>query len=374
MEGLSDIRAKRLQLERLSPAPSFGPPNLHGDSDEDDINDDNDDDDDDNRDGEHHNRPYSDFGSVPIPHRVPDQVSDIIKTFAAGNFESSCVPRVPGFLETVVPYEVFPHHCFYTVSPHDRQRALDLLKFAIDIHRTCTYNSAHVSDKSAWCSTTRHLLSINPNPGSVPAPPSPFKPPSRQQLFSIIDGTAKRTSKHILPEHPNINIDLLLTFNSSHAMVASTIGSAASKSLHLNPFDDSSISQVIIVLGVAVKAPGGDGGQLAAEYELAVWGMKAVRAVGILGGSYTPGYVTLGACDVALSLSVCGHVWSVHLTYRKRLRNVTTHGPVVVGSTDTLYGTMKVIKFVCEVKTWAKEKVWCSWKDTILRYILLAGS
>lgn len=106
-----------------------------------------------------------------------------------------------------------------------------------------------------------------------------------------------------------------------------------------------------------MKAPSG-GGQIDAEYQLAVWGMKTLHLTKQLAVNWDP----RTACNVAVGISVCGHVWSMHITYWRGDGAMVTHGPVCVGVTDTLYGTMKILKWVCLFKVWAEEEAWADWK------------
>lgn len=39
-----------------------------------------------------------------------------------------------------------------------------------------------------------------------------------------------------------------------------------------------------------------------------------------------------------------------------------TRGLVVVGHTDTLYGTFKVVAFVVRLQGWARDEMWPEWE------------
>lgn len=126
--------------------------------------------------------------------------------------------------------------------------------------------------------------------------------------------------------------------------------------------------KVVVVLGVEVKPTGGGGGMLAAEYQLGVFGMKTLEVARVLRSAEGEGEAEAeaeGVCDVALGLSVCGHVWALHVTYWGGEGRVVTHGPVVIAATDTLVGTMKLVAFVDALKRWAREKAWPGWKARI---------
>lgn len=62
------------------------------------------------------------------------------------------------------------------------------------------------------------------------------------------------------------------------------------------------------------------------------------------------------------SVCDCGHVWSLHVTYLTA-HEIITHGPVTVGATDTLYGTMEIVSFVCRMSGWARKEMWESWGE-----------
>lgn len=353
----SELRAKRQFLERLIPSCTFGPPQLAEDSNYDT---------DEEQDNYGYYNPDSMSLSMPLP--LPPHVLEIIRALSPSNFEVGCIPLVPGtstFLETCVPYEVFHSHSFLAVpSQRDHSRALALLHFAVSVHRTCTYNCANALDEAAWYPCVQNLLSVTPGASSIPyPPPSHLSPPSASSLFLTIDATTKLTRKDILPDHPNVKLDVLVVFNHKHKSCAPTIALATANNYRVNALADNSIDRAIVALGVEVKPTGGGGGLLAAEYQLGVFGIKTLevsRLLAVAAGDPIP-----RACDVALSLSVCGHVWSLHVTYWVSPGNTATHGPVLVGSTDTLLGTMKVVMFVAAVKRWARESALPEWKVRI---------
>lgn len=345
----SELRAKRQFLERLVPSCTFGPPALAEDP-HDDTNDEDD--------------TFGNYNPDPMPLSppvaLPPHVLDVIRTLSPATFEVGCIPLVPGtttFLETFVPYEVFPAHTFLAVpSPNDHPRALALLHFAIGVHRTCTHNCANALDEAAWYPCVQTLLSVTP--GRIPyPPPSQLTPPSPTTLFLTVDATTKLTSSTILPSHPNVKLDALVVFNHAHKSVAATL---ARSSARVNALADACADRAIVAVGVEVKPTGGGGGLLAAEYQLGVFGMKTLEVARLLADG-----ATQRACDVVVMVSVCGHVWALHVAYWAGSGRMAMHGPVVVGATDTLLGTMKVVAFVVAVKRWAREKALPDWKVRI---------
>lgn len=102
-----------------------------------------------------------------------------------------------------------------------------------------------------------------------------------------------------------------------------------------------------------------------AEYQIGVWGMKTLHLARELTGEGEE-----EKCAFVMGVSVCAHVWSMHVTYRRGDGVMVTHGPVVVGSTDSVYGTCKIIKWVCEFKEWAREVMWGEWKDVVEKAVV----
>lgn len=336
-----EIHAKRRILERLNPSGVFGPPEINGNN--------------------------------PAPTAMCTHVFETIRTLSY--FEVGCIPLVPGtsgFLATFVPYEVVRMHSFLPVPSGQEERVLELLRFAFTVHRTCSQNSAN--DTAAWYPTVRDLLSVSPGHMSA----MPYTPQQSHDLLAgssppvIIDTPTKYTSKEILPNHPNVKLDLLLAFNNKHIPYRPAVTLAAFNGCKVNAFADPTMEQTIPILGVKVNGPGGND-PMAAEYEIGVYGMKTLEVARLLAtGQVGAGQVGTGQavppakeCDIALSLSVCGHVWALHVSYWVSLRKIATHGPVIVGSTETLVGRMKIIMFVAAVKKWARERAWPEWKARI---------
>lgn len=55
----------------------------------------------------------------------------------------------------------------------------------------------------------------------------------------------------------------------------------------------------------------------------------------------------------------------MHVTYWNSENSLVTQGPVLIGSTDTLYGTLKIVKFVVVLKEWARSKVLEDWRRRV---------
>lgn len=88
--------------------------------------------------------------------------------------------------------------------------------------------------------------------------------------------------------------------------------------------------------------------------------MKTLNLMRALRG----GVAAVGKCEYAVGLSVCAHVWSYHVSYW-RGEAIVTHGPVCIGATDSLYGTMKVVAFVRRFKEWARDELLPEWIELV---------
>lgn len=300
---------------------------------------------------------------------VPKGVITILKMFSVGTFETACFPataETDQLVATSFPLESIPSHARLIVTDsEDSIRALDIVKFAIGIHIACATNSRRCLDESSWYQPVRNLLSVEPPaPGStsvVPTPPalngSPYSNP--EDLFLTLDATTKSTDPGLAPRSTNIKLDAILAFNPDHRTCVATYHHATRAGIKLNAFSDSSLDGTIVILGAEVKSPGGSGGGAEAEYQVGVWGMKTINLTKDLaqGDSYP-------RCEYALSVSVYGHVWSLHVTYW-RGEALVTHGPLYIGSTDSLYGTMKIVAFVKTLKMWARDELWQEWEAMV---------
>lgn len=332
-----DLRVKRRALESLVPSAHFGLPPA----------------------------------SVRAPVGLPPHVITVLRRFAPSQFEEWFLPfthEVAATLEKSFPHEAFSYrsHFVDVSNDDDYPRANALLNLAVRVHLACVRNSAKALDVAAWYPCVKTLLSVNPpssRTSQIPDLPLP-EPyvPSADELFVTVDATTKTTRKTVLPQYPNVKLNYLLTFNPEHASCASSTAVLHAHSLFGNAFNDASLQETIVVLGVEVKTPGSTGGELSAEYQICVWAAKTLQLARAMAAKHVP---LTAACDLALGLTVCGHVWSLHVTYWLTPTAHITHGPVVVGSTDTLYGTLKIIRFVVEFKDWARDIAIGDWAARI---------
>lgn len=338
--SFSDTRRKRLALRLDDPAGTFGIPDLA------------------DYDTEH-----------DVQASLPSHVIAILQRFSPGNFELACIPQtaeIDVLLTKYFPHERIPPHARLEVFSEDDEslRALNLVRFAMEIHRQCLRNSREAEDEAAWYPPVRALLSIDlPPPSSsskIAVPPRSLYTyhPTVNDLFLTIDATTKSTSSNIPPTDANVKLDALVAFNPQNQVCSTTTLNALRSSIKLNAFTNPGLDATIIILGIEVKPSGGTGGEMEAEYQLGAWGMKTLNLTKALSQSSRD---TSLNCHTALSLSICGHVWSLHVSYW-RSEEIVTHGPIVVGTTDSLYGTLKIVAFVKAVKEWAMDELWSDWK------------
>lgn len=324
--------------------------------------------------------PSAHFGLPPARVGFPPHVAAVLRRLAPSQFEEGCLPATPEVVKTLkesFPHEVFPYRSYFVdaSADDDNSRASALLGLAVRVHLACVRNSAKALDVSAWYPCVKTLLSVNPpsSPTSqipdVP-PPEPHVPPA-DELFVTIDATTKTTRKSVLPQYPNVKLNYLLAFNPEHASCAPSTAIFHARSLSGNVFNDPSLQETIVILGAEVKTPGSTGGELGASYQVCVWAAKTLELARVMAVKHAP---LTTACDMALGLTVCGHVWSLHVTYWLTPKAHITHGPVVVGSTDTLYGTLKVIRFVVGVKDWARDVAVRDWAARIATAAPVADS
>ncbi|KAL0639422.1 hypothetical protein Q9L58_001450 [Maublancomyces gigas] len=320
----SDTREKRLRLTDFSPPGIFGIPDV-ANYDPDDVS------------------------------RMPAGIIRLLAvTFPIGDLEAGCFPitsEIEQILQTSFPHEPIPRHARFPVDSTsiDACGACELVEYAIDIHRACLQNSCNAEDEAAWYPIVRRLLSVSlPTASSAIArPPSHALARTKHDLFVTIDATTKSTCLDLSPA-VTIKLDVLLAFNPQHPLLSHVLATG----VRVNAFSDSSIRKAIVILGVEVKS--GASGGLDAEYQVGVWGMKTLNLMRSLRMS------TTGSGDYVIGLSVCAHVWSFHVTYW-RGDGIVTHGPVCLGSTDSLYGTMKIVAFVRRFKEWARDIVLPDW-------------
>lgn len=294
------------------------------------------------------------------PRVLPLEVRTFLRAHSTGTFEAGCVPITPeidSLLDTLFSHENIPAHARTTVtSATDANRALALFTFAHELHRGCLRNSRRALDEAAWYPFVRGLLSVEPAPeGSIiPGAPSTYDPvPTVHTLFLTVDATTKSTNVLHPPTNLTVKVDALVVFNPDHATTKPVIRRAHRAGATLNVFNDVSLTGSIVVLAVEVKQPGGGGGEIEAEYQLGVYGMKTLDLMRRGNGAFVP------------SVSVCGHTWSLHVTYETGGGEIVTHGPVTIGATDTVYGTLKIVNFVVRIKEWAMREGWEAWKNRL---------
>lgn len=308
------------------------------------------------------------FGNPDVANTDPNEASLMPKpiiqllrvTFSVGYFETACFPltaEIEGILTAKFPHESIPPHAQFHVpdTPDGNKRARELVEYVIDIHRGCLQNSSKGEDEAAWYPLVRGLLSISAPPQNstaapIPSPPSFSFTTNKHDLFLTIDATTKNTLPHLEPA-VTIKLDALLAFNHAHPLCAPVL----TASVRVNAFSDTIIRDNIVILGVEVKSAAAGG--MEAEYQIGVWGMKTLNLMRALRGG-------VWKCEYAVGLSVCAHVWSYHVSYW-RGDAIVTHGPVCIGATDSLYGTMKVVAFVRRFKEWARDVLLAEWMELV---------
>lgn len=335
-----NYRKKRLQLALCDPSCRFGIPDPDPDPD-----------------------PTDDGQDVFLPlHLIA-----FLAHFSPGKIERACVPQSPEI--DAILAKTYPHE---TIEPYNRidvtgeaaiaARGLNLFNFIIRVHRACLKNSRVAEDESAWYPVVAELLSVDPphptDAVSIASPPS-ASGASKKDLFTTVNATTKTTVTSLHPAGTNVKLDYLIGFNPDHRTIRPTAERTWAAQIPLNAFNDTVIRNTIVVVGVEVKAA--QTGILDAEYQLGVWGMKTLDRMRCFSGALA------GRTQLAIGVSVCAHVWSFHVTYWRNEKEMVTHGPVVVGHTDTVYGTAKVVAFVARLKAWARDELWGEWEA------LLAG-
>lgn len=284
--------------------------------------------------------------------RIPDDPDDnslmpvavvilLALTFSVGFFEIGCFPITPAIeiiLARFFPHESIPLHArFVLPNTTGAHHARGLIEYAINIHRACLKISDKPDDDIAWAPLVRSLLSVLPPPtdSSAPrisrppyrSPPSRSSPINTRDLFLAIDATTKSTAADLPATTNATDLDALLALNPGNPLCAP-------------------IRAPIVVLGVVVASAAD------AEYHINAWGTKTLTQLRSDRGRTK--------CDYALGVSVCAHVWSYHISYW-RGGSIVTHAPVVIGATNTLYGTVKIVAFVRRFKEWAGEVLLADW-------------
>lgn len=298
---------------------------------------------------------------------LPPHLIAFLAHFSPGKFERACVPQSPEI--DAILAKTYPHEA---IEPYNRLDVtgeaaiavggLNLFNFIIRIHRACLKNSRVAEDESAWYPVVAELLSVDPprltETVSIASPPS-ASGVSKKDLFTTVNATTKTTVTSLHPAGTNVKLDYLICFNPDHRTIRSTAERTWAAQIPLNAFNDTVIRNTIVVVAVEVKSA--QTGILDAEYQLGVWGMKTLDRMRCFSS------VLAGRTQLAIGVSVCAHVWSYHVTYWRNGKEMVTHGPVVVGHTDTVYGTCKVVAFVARLKAWARDELWREWEA------LLAG-
>lgn len=323
---------KRLKLALAYPSCSFGVPDPDPESDDDDE-------------------------SVPLPAHL----LTFLAYFSPSNLECGCVPQSPE-IDAILD-KAFPHEL---IAPYNRLDVTDsgsgrhLFDFVVRIHRACLKNSRVAEDETAWYPLVAELLAVEPTP-SLPSPlcvPIPAPPPvhgtSKKDLFLVINVTTKPILASLHPAGTTAKLAYILAFNPEQKRIKPTATRTFAAQLPLNVFNDPVIRNHIVVLGVDVTSS--RNAPLDAQYRLGVWGMKTLDHKSNFGP---------GMSDLAVGVSVCAHVWSMHVTYWKNESEMVTHGPLVIGHTDTLYGTFKLVAFVVRLKTWASDEMWPQWEELL---------
>lgn len=333
----SDSRRKRIHLSRQEPRGVFGIP-----------------------------LPTRNPGTAGTLTVIPKWVQSVINHFSTGRMEEQCVPQSPDIdtlLSDSFGHEYLPAHSRFPVPHADQQIALTFIKFAIHMHIRAMTSSSSSLDESTWYPIVRRLLSIEPPEPPCTIPTIPDADIDDHYAFiQTLDATTKLTTAAV-PPLVNIKLDALLVLNTSSLPL---IQRAVNRGVRLNAFLEPSLDDHIVALGAEVKA---SGCAMDAEYQIAVWGMKTLNLTAQIAALYQQRqnipWDEQRACNLAVGLTVCGHVWSYMLTYTAPDGALVTHGPVVVGGTDSLYGTCKVLKWVGVFRRWVVDRAWPDWRELL---------
>lgn len=333
----SDSRRKRIHLSRQEPRGLFGIP-----------------------------LPTNNPGSAGALTVIPKWVQGVINHFSTGRVEEQCVPQSPAIdslLSDSFGHEYLPTHSRFPIREAEQPLALKFIKFAIHMHIRAMTSSSSSLDESTWYPVVRRLLSIEP--AEPPCTISTIPDADMDDLYAFIqtvDATTKLTTA-ALPPLINIKLDVLLALNTSANPL---VQQAVQRGIRLNAFIEPSLDDHIIALGVEVKS---SGSAMEAEYQVAVWGMKTLNLTAQIASLYSQRQGTPWdderTCNLALGLTVCGHVWSYLMTYRAADGALVTHGPVIIGSTDSLYGTCKILKWVVLFRKWVLDHAWPDWQELL---------
>lgn len=289
---------------------------------------------------------------------IPQYVQQLLRRFSAAHLELACVPRtteIDIFLGTFFAHEYLQTHNRHNVKA-PTQTALVLVQAAALVHRTALYNSRQAEDASAWYPIVQRLLSASYDEKFLPMLPSAETPPDEEVDFMQTIYATGKTVTALLQPAVDVKLDVLVVFNGLREPI---VCKALGNQIWINVFSDGMLAGKIVALACVVSAS-----QAEAEYRLGVFGMKTLSLTWELARGKPRDSREEGrtATDVAVGISVCGHVWSLHVTYLSDDAMMVTHGPVFIGSTDTLVGTLKITKWVCRFRMWAEADAWEAWR------------
>lgn len=305
------------------------------------------------------------------PASRPPHVNVFLDRFWPANFEAHCVPWTAdtvALIQQGYSLQEFPAHSRMTDVPlTDCPRALELVQWAIDVHRGICECSTKVKDEASWYEYVK-LLSTIPSTDTSRIPSLPARAgPTRKELLVVVDATTKTTAKTILPAYPTVKLDFLLCFHPDHEAVQDLTEMIIQRNIAVNVFTDPAIAESIILCGIEGKSCNGDG-EAIAEYQLSIWAAKTLELSRTLAG-FEPGVTN---ADIAVGIAVRAHVWSLYVSFWDpagapgRKRKFTTYGPVGVAGTDTLYGLFKVLRVIGELQRWAAEDALPDWRDRVM--------
>lgn len=289
---------------------------------------------------------------------IPQYVQQLLRCFSAAHLELACVPRtteIDTFLATFFAHEYIQTHNRHNVQA-PTQAALVLVQAAAIVHRTALYNSRQAEDASAWYPIVQRLLSARYDGKFLPTLPSTETPLDEEDDFIQTVYATGKTVTALLQPAVDVKLDVLVVFNGLRDPI---MCKALGNQIWINVFSDGTLAGKIVALACVVSAS-----QAEAEYRLGVFGMKTLSLTRQLAREKARNSRVewRTATDVAVGISVCGHVWSLHVTYLSDDAVMVTHGPVFIGSTDTLVGTLKIAKWVCRFRMWAEADAWDAWR------------
>lgn len=289
-------------------------------------------------------------------HAIPPYVQHLLCELSPSHAELKCLPQTPEIdklLADTFPHEVIQPHYRTRIDPDEHPAALAMVDSAILVHRKALYNSRHAEDASAWHPIVRHILgsTYGGRGNSIMLPPDE-EWSGDDDFLQLVDASTKTISAS-LPPAGDVKIDMVLVFNGRHE---DCVRRSLCAAVRMNVFCDSNLAGKLLLLGCHVNSVSGP--QIDAQYQLAVLGMKTLNLTRALALRRGLNYST--ETDVAFGVEVRGHVWSLHLTYWTIDKTLVTHGPVLLGSTDTLLGTLKLARWMAIFEHWSGA-VWAAW-------------